>query len=83
VADEVIHYCVPNTPAAVARTTSYGLTNALQPYLEALGKTGIIGLIEQMPGFAAGINLYQGNLVQPEIANALGREVTSVPWGGQ
>jgi alanine dehydrogenase len=82
VAEEVIHYCVPNTPAAVARTTSYGLTNALQPYLEALSKYGLMSLIKQMPGFADGINLYQGNLVHPEIANALGREASTVPWGG-
>ena len=37
VVDGVIHYCVPNLPAAVSRTTSYGLTNALLPYLKDLG----------------------------------------------
>ncbi len=82
VAEDVIHYCVPNTPAAVARTTSYGLTNALLPYLKALGSSGLLGMLEQEPGFAHGINLYQGNLAHPEIATALGREVTaSIPYG--
>ena len=77
VAEEVIHYCVPNTPAAVARTTSYGLTNALLPYLHALGNSGLLGMLGQEPGFAHGINLYQGNLAHPEIAAALGRDVTA------
>lgn len=82
VAEEVIHYCVPNTPAAVARTTSYGLTNALLPYLQDLGKLGLLGMIEQRPGFAHGINLYQGNLAHPEIASVLGRKVTTnIPYG--
>jgi len=82
VAEEVIHYCVPNTPSAVARTTSYGLTNALLPFLIALGESGMLGILKHEPGFANGINLYQGNLAHPEIAAALGREVTAnIPYG--
>lgn len=77
IAEEVIHYCVPNAPAAVARTTSYGLTNALLPYLKAIGEKGIVGMLEGEPGFANGINLYQGNLSQPHIAAALDREMTA------
>ncbi len=75
VAEGVIHYCVPNAPAAVARTTSYGLTNALLPYLKDIGQTGIVGMLEKEPGFANGINLYQGNLTHPQIAAALDREI--------
>jgi alanine dehydrogenase len=82
VAEQVLHYCVPNTPAAVARTTSYGLTNALLPYLKALGEVGVLGMLEQAPGFGHGINLYQGNLAHPNIASALGRELTAkIPYG--
>ncbi|NCF66284.1 MAG: alanine dehydrogenase [Chloroflexi bacterium] len=82
VAEEVIHYCVPNTPAAVARSTSYGLTNALLPYLKAIGDYGLLGFLEREPGFAHGINLYQGNLSHPDLASALGRELTAkIPYG--
>ena len=77
VAEEVIHYCVPNAPAAVARTTSYGLTNALLPYLKGIGRRGMVGMLEKEPGFAHGINLYQGNLSHPHIAAALDRELTA------
>ena len=81
--DEVLHYCVPNATASVARTTSYGLTNALLPYLLELGAFGMIGLVDRRPGFEQGINLYQGNLTNAEVAAALGRSVSAdTPLGG-
>jgi alanine dehydrogenase len=75
VVEDVIHYCVPNVTAAVARTTSYGLTNSLLPYLIGLGEHGIIGMLAQQPSLATGINVYQGKLVHRELAQALGREI--------
>jgi alanine dehydrogenase len=75
VVEGVIHYCVPNVTAAVARTTSYGLTNSLLPYLIGLGEHGILGMLDQRPSLATGINLYQGKLAHRELAQALGREV--------
>lgn len=73
--DDVIHFCVPNMPAAVSRTTSYGLTNALLPYLKDLGQFGIIGMINKDQGFAQGVHMYQGSLAHPGVAAALGREL--------
>lgn len=75
VVDGVIHHCVPNLTAAVARTTSYGLTNSLLPYLLELGEFGIMGLVGRRPYVASGINLYQGKLSNSEIAKALGRDI--------
>jgi alanine dehydrogenase len=74
IVDGVIHHCVPNVTAAVARTTSYGLTNSLLPYLLDLGELGMLGLLEQRPYIASGINLYNGKLASAEIAGALGKE---------
>ena len=74
--DGVLHFCVPNLPAAVSRTTSYGLTNAVLPYLKKLGRQGMIGMIKNDPDFAHGVQMYQGNLVHPEVAAALGRQVS-------
>ncbi len=75
VVDDVIHYCVPNVTATVARTTSYGLTNALLPYLKAMGEHGFLGVLEWCPSLLPGITLYQGKLANSEIAGALGQEV--------
>lgn len=78
IVDGVIHHCVPNLTAAVARTTSYGLTNSLLPYLLELGEFGIMGLIERRPYIVTGINMYRGKLCNREVAQALGREVELV-----
>ena len=75
IVDGVVHHCVPNLTAAVARTTSYGLTNSLLPYLLDLGEFGIMGLVRKRPYITSGINLYHGKLSNAEVANALGREV--------
>lgn len=75
VEEDVIHFCVPNTTAAVARTTSYAISNAALPYLLAIGKKGLLGAHEESPELIPGINLYQGKLAHPDVANALGRDL--------
>jgi alanine dehydrogenase len=72
--EDVIHFCVPNFTAAVARTTSYALTNATLSYLLAIGQHGVLGALKRTPTLLQGVNLYQGDLAHPAIAAALGRE---------
>jgi alanine dehydrogenase len=82
VVDGVIHHCVPNITAAVARTTSYGLTNSLLPYLLDLGSYGMVSLLDRRSPLTTGVNLYQGKLANKEIADALGRKVeVALPHG--
>lgn len=84
IVDGVIHHCVPNLTAAVARTTSHGLTNSLIPYLLALGSHGIMGLLDELPYVATGVNLYAGKLSNSEIAHALGRNIeVTLPYGNE
>lgn len=71
----VIHFCVPNYTAAVARTASHALTNAVVPYLLAVGESGLLGALKLEPSLVRGINLYQGGLAHPGVASALGREL--------
>jgi alanine dehydrogenase len=42
-----------------------------------VGEFGMVGAIRREPALARGVNLYQGNLTHPEVAAALGREVTA------
>jgi alanine dehydrogenase len=82
VVEGVIHHCVPNITAAVARTTSYGLTNSLLPYLIDLGSYGLVSLLNRHSHLATGVNLYQGKLANKELADALGRKVEiTLPYG--
>jgi alanine dehydrogenase len=68
----VLHYCVPYTPALVARTASYALTNASLPYLLAIGEDGLEKAISLRKDLAHGVNMFRGRLANPEVAASLG-----------
>lgn len=76
VTEGIFHHCVPNITSAVARTTSYAISNAALPYLHAVAKNGLIAAVKDYAALAEGLSLYQGNLVHPELAAALGRTIT-------
>ncbi|HRX02571.1 MAG TPA: alanine dehydrogenase, partial [Anaerolineae bacterium] len=75
VAEGVIHFCVPNLPAAVARTSSHALTNALLPYIKSLAECGLECALRDFPALHAGVKMYQGKVVSHRLAEALGREI--------
>lgn len=75
VEEGVIHFCVPNVTASVARTTSYAITNAALPYLLAIGRHGLLGQHRHMIALSQGMNLYKGKLSNIVVAGALGREI--------
>ncbi len=65
---DVIHYCVPNMPANVARTATYGLTNALLPYLQMITLKGLDGALREHHGLVRGVCTYKGVCTRGEIA---------------
>ncbi|MGB8643654.1 MAG: alanine dehydrogenase [Anaerolineae bacterium] len=64
VEDGVIHYCVPNVPARVARTASHALTNAALPYLLDIGAHGVAAAMEANPALKRGLQVYQGKIAE-------------------
>lgn len=66
----VVHYCVPNLPALVARTASISLSNILIPILLSVGESGgVDAYIKNSTGFRKGIYVYHGVLTNAEIGN--------------
>lgn len=66
----VVHYCVPNSPAMVARTASISLSNILIPILLAVGDIGgIDNYIKISRGFRKGVYLYHGILTNHDVGN--------------
>lgn len=65
---DVIHYCVPNMAANVARTATYGLTNALLPYLQLIMFKGLDGALREDAGLSRGVCTYHGLCTRGEIA---------------
>ena len=76
VTEGIFHHCVPNITSAVARTASYAISNAALPYLRAVAENGLIAAVKKYAALAEGVSLYQGNLVHPQLAAALGRTIT-------
>ncbi|MBN2548214.1 MAG: alanine dehydrogenase [Anaerolineales bacterium] len=58
----VIHYCVPNMPSAVARTSTYAFLNAAFPYIVELANKGIEATIKSNSAIEHGIATYQGEI---------------------
>jgi alanine dehydrogenase len=76
--DGVTHYCVANMPGAVPVTSTFALTNATLPYVLALAGHGLEGAIEAMPGLTPGVNVAQGKVTHPAVAEGTGMEYTPV-----
>lgn len=64
----VIHYCVPNMPALVARTASISMSNILIPTLLAVAENGGVDpYLKNSRGFRKGVYLYHGILTNRDI----------------
>ena len=64
----VVHYCVPNMTAAVPRTASVSLTNALVPYLLEAASLGMPQALQQIRGLAVGVCTFQGACTNAAVA---------------
>ena len=76
--DGVVHYCVANMPGAVARTATMALTNATLPYVMRLANEKVDSLLAGDKHFAAGLNVADGKLVHPAVAEALSSQCAAV-----
>jgi alanine dehydrogenase len=72
----VVHYCVANMPGAVARTSTFALTNATLRWALALAAKGVDAVRED-EALARGVNALGGHLTYEAVAQGLGR--TYVP----
>ena len=75
VVDGVVHYCVANMPGAVARTSTYALNAATLPFVEALADKGWRQAMRDDPHLRAGLNVHEGHITHPAVAEALGLDL--------
>lgn len=66
----VIHYSVANIPGAVARTSTFALTNATLPYALELANKGYERAIRENPALAKGVNVINGVVTYKAVAEA-------------
>jgi len=79
VAHGVVHYCVTNMPGAVPRTSTIGLSNATLPYGLVLADFGLDGAVSRDSELARGVNVINGKVTHPGVAEALGMDYTPLP----
>ncbi len=72
VVDGVVHYCVTNMPGAVARTSAVALNNATLPFTLLLANQGWRAACAANPHLAGGLNVHEGRVTHPAVAQALG-----------
>ena len=67
IAEGVVHYCVPNMPAACARTASLALEQAVLPYVEMLARE------EMNDDLHTGVQVTRGKVVHEQLARDTGK----------
>ena len=73
--DGIIHYCVANIPGAVPCTSTLALTNATLPYAVKLADMGWEKACETDSGLKKGLNIVNGKVVFPAVAEAFGWKI--------
>jgi alanine dehydrogenase len=81
----IVHYCVANMPGAVARTSTFALTNATLPFVLALADKGYRKALSDDPHLRAGLNVHAGAITHRAVAEALGYDYVPAqeairPW---
>jgi alanine dehydrogenase len=78
VVEGVIHYAVANMPGAVSRTSTLALTNATFPYALTLANKGWKPACRDDRALALGLNIVDGKVVYPGVADAFGLDYVPV-----
>ena len=76
--DGNLHYGVANMPGGVPRTSTLALTNATLPYARRLARDGWRQACGSDKSLALGLNIIEGKVVYPAVAQAFGLELAEV-----
>src|SRR3954464_3960935 len=76
VVDGVIHYGVANMPGGVPRTSTLALTNATLPYALQLANKGWKQALKDNAALKKGLNIVDGKVTYPAVAEAFGLPFT-------
>jgi alanine dehydrogenase len=71
VVDDVVHYCVTNMPGAVARTSTFALSNMTTSFVLALADKGWRRALSEDAHLRNGLNVHNGQVTYRAVADAL------------
>ena len=75
--DGVVHYCVANMPGAVAKTSTFALTNATLPYAVEIADKGWLRAMQENKEIRMGANVINGRVTCKGVAEAFDMPYTS------
>jgi alanine dehydrogenase len=76
VVDGIVHYGVANMPGGVPRTSTLALTNATFPYAKQLANKGWKQALKDNDALKKGLNIVDGKVTYPAVAEAFGLPFT-------
>jgi alanine dehydrogenase len=62
VEEGVIHYCVPNIPGIVARTSTHAYITAALPFILEIADTGVENAINNHPALERAVETHHGQI---------------------
>lgn len=81
--DGIVHYCVANMPGAVARTSTFALTNVTLRYARMIAREGLDQSVQKDAPLRSGVNIYKGKLVYEQVASDLDLPYTPLDMGSE
>ncbi len=76
--DGVVHYCVANMPGAVAKTSTFALTNATLPYAVEIANKGWKRAMQENNEIKLGANVVNGLVTYKGVADAFDMPYTPI-----
>ena len=77
IVDNVVHYCVTNMPGEVGRASTFALCNVTLPWALQIANRGLERAAEELPPVARAVNVYQGEIVNRQVAESFGMPYNS------
>ena len=68
----VVHYCVPNMPGAVPKSSTWALTNVTIPYAVKIAEQGLAAAARADRALMLGLNTIRGHVTYAPVAQAHG-----------
>jgi len=67
IAENMIHYCVPNMTGVLGRTSTHSLNNATWPFTLLILDVGVEAAIAQNEALARGVATHNGKIISPAL----------------
>ena len=61
--DDVVHYCVPNVPGSVPRTSTHAFNNAAWSYIRHVAEMGVASAMAQNEALRRGVVMRNGEII--------------------